>query len=90
MCTTPWRQWIKKIALGVNPLRSDKKVRALPDVYQWFYSVSPARSKLHRAQTDARLRVAPGTCVPAVAVRATEIPPIQPLYRGFPEVSYSD
>ncbi|MFN5062661.1 MAG: hypothetical protein ACK5GN_07425, partial [Pseudomonadota bacterium] len=47
----------------------------------------PARSKLNRAQTGARLRVAPGTCVPVVAIRATEIPPSQPLYRGFPEVS---
>ncbi|MFN4895780.1 MAG: hypothetical protein ACK5HO_08325, partial [Pseudomonadota bacterium] len=46
-----------------------------------------ARSKLNRAQTGARLRVAPGTCVPVVAIRATEIPPSQPLYRGFPEVS---
>ncbi|MFN4895713.1 MAG: hypothetical protein ACK5GN_02040, partial [Pseudomonadota bacterium] len=47
-----------------------------------------ARSKLNRAQTGARLRVAPGTCVPVVAIRATEIPPSQPLYRGFPEVSH--
>ena len=50
----------------------------------------PARSKLHRAQTGARLRVAPGTYVPAVAIQATEIPPIQPLVRGFPEVSSCD
>jgi len=28
--------------------------------------------------------------VPAVAIQATTIPPIQPLARGFPEVSYSD
>jgi hypothetical protein len=47
----------------------------------------PARSKLHRAQKGARLRVAPGTYVPAVAIRATEIPLIRPLYRGFPQVS---
>jgi hypothetical protein len=52
------------------------------------HGVFPARSKLNRAQTGARLRVAPGTCVPVVAIRATEIPPSQPLYRGFPEVSF--
>ncbi|MFN5063113.1 MAG: hypothetical protein ACK5GN_09710, partial [Pseudomonadota bacterium] len=51
------------------------------------HGVFPARSKLNRAQIGARLRVAPGTCVPVVAIRATEIPPSQPLYRGFPEVS---
>lgn len=51
------------------------------------HGVFPARSKLHRAQTGARLRVAPGTYVPTVAIRATEIPPIQPVNRGFPEVS---
>ncbi|MFN4896216.1 MAG: hypothetical protein ACK5HO_10535, partial [Pseudomonadota bacterium] len=39
------------------------------------HGVFPARSKLNRAQTGARLRVAPGTCVPVVAIRATEIPP---------------
>jgi hypothetical protein len=35
----------------------------------------PAGPKLHRAQTSSRLRVAPGTHVPALAIRATEIPP---------------
>ena len=48
--------------------------------------VSPARSKLHSAQIGALLRVAPGTYVPAVAIQATAIPPIQPLARGFPEL----
>ena len=48
----------------------------------------PARSKLHRAQIGALLRVAPGTYVPAVAIQATTIPPIQPLARGSPEVSF--
>ncbi len=47
----------------------------------------PARSKQRRAQTGVRLPVAPGTYVPAVAIRATEISPIQSLCRGFPEVS---
>ena len=48
----------------------------------------PARSKLHSAQIGALLRVAPGTYVSAVAIQATTIPPIQPLARGFPEVSF--
>jgi hypothetical protein len=44
--------------------------------------------KLHRAQTGARLRGASGTYVPAVAFRATGIPPTQALGRGFAAVSF--
>lgn len=36
------------------------------------------RYKLHRAQNDARLCVAPGTYVPAVAIRGAESPPLKP------------
>ena len=48
--------------------------RREPPVHGGF----PTRSKLHSAQIGALLRV---------AIRATTIPPIQPLARGFPEVS---
>ena|GEM_PF-2964495 len=47
----------------------------------------PARCKLHSAQIGALLRVAPGTYVPAVAIRVTEILPLEPPNRGLPTVS---
>jgi len=41
-------------------------------------------------QIGALLRVAPGTYDSAVDIQATTIPPIQPLARGFAEVSCRD
>lgn len=44
-------------------------LRAPGNLRRWGF---PARFKFHRAQTGARLRVASGTYVLAVAIRATE------------------
>lgn len=49
-----------------------------------FYT-APLAEDRRKTTIRVGLRLAPSTCVPVVAIRATGIPPIQLLERGFPE-----
>lgn len=61
--------------------------RAIPGKLT-VYGEAPDHSRPDRAQTQALLRGAPGTYVPTVAIRALEIPPMQPLTRDFSETGW--